>query len=249
MRRLKLHNYNNKNTIKYKIVIVFFLIILSTIILFNIYAKKTSKQIKILVNEQIDKVIYEFFNDLITEDVINKESVNNILEITKNNKGKILAVNYDLEKTYTILTKVSNVLQNAINDLESGKIDVTIYNKYLTSGKNGLIFKVPFFISSNSPFLNNFGPQIPIIINFNETILTNVKTKVTDYGFNNALLEVYVTVEMQKLIITPMDKDSKKFNYDILVSALVVNGSVPEFYGGTYERSSKILDIPLKSKI
>ena len=42
MRRLKLHNYNNKNTIKYKIVIVFFLIILSTIILFNIYAKKTS---------------------------------------------------------------------------------------------------------------------------------------------------------------------------------------------------------------
>ena len=54
---------------------------------------------------------------------------------------------------------------------------------------------------------------------------------------------------MQKLIITPMDKDSKKFNYDILVSALVVNGSVPEFYGGTYEKSSKILDIPLKSKI
>ena len=52
---------------------------------------------------------------------------------------------------------------------------------------------------------------------------------------------------MQKLIITPISKDNSKFNYDILVGALVVNGSVPEFYGSEIISSSGILDIPIKA--
>ncbi len=244
MRRLKLHKVKNKNTIKKNLLIVFFGLIITNIFLLNIYSNKVSKKASILASEQIDEIIYQFFNELITNDVINKSSVKDILEINKNNKGEILSVNYDLEKTYTILTDVTKVLKDALINLESGKIDVSMYNKYLENGKNGLILKVPLFLGSDNIFLNNIGPRIPIVVNFNETFLTNVKTKVTNYGFNNALLEVYITVEMQKLMITPLKKDNSKFHYNILVSSLVVNGSVPEFYGGTYESSSGILDIP-----
>jgi len=189
--------------------------------------------------------MFQFFSDLITNDVINRDSVNDILEITKNSKGEILTVNYDLEKTYKILTDVSQILENGINNLENGKIDVTIYDKYLNSSQNGLILNIPLFLGSENIFLNNLGPNIPVLINFNEFLLTNIKTKVTNYGFNNALLEIYITVEMQKLIITPLKKNEDKFYYDILIGAMVVNGSVPEFYGGTYENSSKIFDIPM----
>ena len=241
MRRFKIkNNIYNKNTINIMMIIVFFLIVLFSIILVNIYGKKTTKYSEVLVNQKIDKVLYQFFNELITNDIINKESVNDILEITKNNKGEILAVNYDLEKTYKILTDVSNILTKSINDFEHGKIDVKLYDKYLESGKNGLVLYIPFFLSSDNVFINNIGPKLPVLINFNENILTNIKTKVTNYGFNNALLEIYITVEMQKLIITPIIKDEEKFNYDILVAALVVNGSVPNFYGGNYEASSGI---------
>ena len=243
MRRLKLHKVKNKNTIMKNLLIVFFCLIIANLFLFNIYSNKVSKKASILANEQIDEILYQFFNELITNDVINKSSVKDILEINKNEKGEILTVNYDLEKTYTILTDVTKVLKDALINLESGKIDVSMYNKYLENGKNGLILKVPLFLGSDNIFLNNLGPRIPVVVNFNETFLTNVKTKVTNYGFNNALLEVYITVEMQKLMITPLKKDNSKFNYNILVSSLVVNGSVPEFYGGTYESSSGILDI------
>ena len=75
--------------------------------------------------------------------------------------------------------------------------------------------------------------------------VANIKTKVTNYGFNNALLEIYVTVELQKLIITPLGKKTTPFNYDIIIGALVINGAVPEFYGGSYETYSNILDIPM----
>ena len=243
MKKIKFKNnkIKIKNTVNILYFIVFFFIFLISILLVHIYGVKTTEYTKILVNEKIDKVLYQFFNQLITNDVINKESVSDILDITKNNKGEILTVKYDLERTYKILTDVSNKLSIAINDLENGKIDVSIYDKYLKSSPNGLVLNIPLFLSNNNVFLNNIGPKIPVIINFNENILTNIKTKVTNYGFNNALLEIYITVEMQKLIITPIKKDEEKFNYDILVAALVVNGSVPNFYGGTYQSNSSIL--------
>ena len=237
---------NYQRTINIILFIVFFCIILNAVILFNIYSKNTSAKVVILVNQKLDKVINQFFSDLITEEVINKKSVSNILDITKNNDGEILAVNYNLEKTYKILTDVSNILKIGLSDLENGKLDVKIYDKYIENGNGSLIVNVPLFLGSNNVFLNKLGPLIKVSADFNETLLTNIKTKVTNYGFNNALLEIYITIEMQKLIITPMVKNDNKFHYDILVGAIVVNGSVPEFYGDAHESASAILDIPFE---
>lgn len=245
MKRLRTRKLKNKNTMNKLIFIVFFCVIICSLILFNIYSGKVTPKATILIDQKIDKILYQFFSDLITNDVINEKSVNDILEINKNSKEEILSINYDLEKTYKILTEVSSILKKGINNLENGKIDVTIYDKYLESNNNGLVLNIPLFLGSENIFINNLGPKIPVLINFNETLLTNIKTKVTDYGFNNALLEIYITVEMKKLIITPLKENEEKFNYDILIGALVVNGSVPKFYGGTYESSSGILDIPM----
>lgn len=245
MRKLRTYKRNKKNTMNKFIFVVFFCVIICSFILFNFYSKKVTPTVTTLTNQKIDKILYQFFSDLITDEVINAKSVNDILEINMNSSDEIVSVNYDLEKTYKILTLVSDILKKGINNLENGKIDVTIYDKYLNVSDNGLILNVPLFLGSNNVFINNLGPRIPILINFNETLLTNIRTKVTNYGFNNALLEIYITVEMQKLIITPMREKPEKFYYDILVSALVVNGSVPNFYGGTYETNSGILDIPM----
>ena len=244
MKKLRLKN-NNKNTIYKKLTIVFFCALIIAVLIFNAYGKNITPKVTILIEEKLDKVFYRFFTDLITDDVINKDTINDLLVVSKNNKDEILLVSYDVEKSYKILTDLSVVLKKAIDDLENGKIDVTLYDKYLSNSKNGLILNVPLFLNSENIFLNSIGPMIPVKISFNENLLTNIKTKVTNYGFNNALLEIYITVEMQKLIITPVNKYDDTFNYDILIAALVVNGSVPKFYGNSYESSSKIFDIPL----
>ena len=194
---------------------------------------------------QKNKILYQFFSDLITDDVINDETISNIFEIQKNSQNEIITVNYNLEKTYEILTNISDILKKSVSNLENGKIDIDINDKYINQNNNGLVLNVPIFIGSKNIFINNIGPKIPVVINFNDSLLTNLKTKVTNYGFNNALLEIYVTVEMKKLIITPLDRNDNKFYYDILIGALVVNGSVPKFYDGNFENSSNILDIPM----
>lgn len=231
------------STIKFKCFIVFFIII-NSLLLFMSYGSNMNKDVVVLIDSKVDKVLYQFFSDLITDDVINKKSVGDILLVTKNKNDEILLVNYDLEKTYKILTDVSSVLKNAISDLENGNIKVGIEDDFLCNSSKGLVVNIPLFLNSKNIFLNNLGPRIPVIVRFNETLLTNIKTKVTNYGLNNALLEIYITVEIKKIIITPVKTFDDVFNYDILISALVVNGSVPNFYGGITSNSS-ILDIPM----
>ena len=244
MKKLRTKKRKN-NTILKLISIVFFGAFLISILLFLWWGKEISKNISLFIEEKTNKVIYDFFTNLITDEVINEKNINNILNVVKDKEGNILAVNYDLEKTYAILTEVSVILKESIANLENGQIDVKTYDKYLESSPYGLILNVPIFLNSSNVFLNNLGPKIPVKINISENLLTNVKTKVTDYGFNNALLEVYITVEMDKLIITPLNKEIPKLHYDILVSSLVVNGKVPEFYGNSLETFSNILYLPM----
>ena len=240
----KSNNKYKQNTIKFMIIVFFCELIISTII-FNTYGNSIANNTELLIDQKLDKIIYQFFSDLITNDIIKKENIKDILLITKNNNDEILMVNYDLEKSYKILTNISKVLKEGINDLEKGKVNLQFDDEYVSGGKNGLVLNIPMFINSRNIFINNIGPKIPVLVNFNETLLTNLKTKVTNYGFNNALLEIYVTVELQKLIITPIKKYDDKFYYEILISALVINGSVPKFYGKNYESASSILDIPI----
>ena len=145
MKRLYLKKINKRNTIM-RIFVVFFCALIIAIFLFNFYTHKTSTKSIILVNSKIDTILYQFFNELITDDIINKENINDLLTITKNNYGEILTVNYDLEKTYKILTKVANILKKGVDDLENGLIDVNNYDQYLESGHHGLIFNIPLFL-------------------------------------------------------------------------------------------------------
>ena len=246
MKRFKSTN-KQFNTMKNKLFIVFFCCLFNAFLLFFVYTKHLQDDVITVLQEKIDKVIYQFFTDLITDDVINLESTQDILEITKNSKEEIISVEYNLEKTYKILTDTSVILKEALSSFENGLINVTLYDEYITSSNHGLIMNIPLFLGSNNVFLTNLGPKIPLKVNFSGNLLTNIKTKVTDYGLNNALLEIYVTVEMDKLLITPVVLDKDKFYYDILIGAVVVHGSVPNFYGGEYLSSSSILDIPLSN--
>ena len=147
------------STIKFKCFIVFFIII-NSLLLFISYGSNMNKDVVVLIDSKVDKVLYQFFSDLITDDVINKKSVGDILLVTKNKNDEILLVNYDLEKTYKILTDVSSVLKNAISDLENGNIKVCIEDDFLCNSSKGLVVNIPLFLNSKNIFLNNLGNKL-----------------------------------------------------------------------------------------
>ena len=99
-------------------------------------------------------------------------------------------------------------------------------------------------MSSNYALLSNLGPKIYVKVNFIGTMLTNIKSKITEYGINNALVELYVTIEVSQELISPVTDKEISLEYDVLIASQVINGSVPEFYGGIITEKSAALSIP-----
>ena len=180
-----------------------------------------------------------FLSNNINYDLLKDDVMKDIIVINKNKDGEILYVTYDMDQAYFALEVVTQELESAISELEHGENNINLKN--IISGKNGIALKMPMFINSKDMFLSNLGPSIYVPINFVGSVLTNIKTKITDYGINNALVEIYVTVVLDTNLISPVVEKSNKINYDVLVASTVVNGRVPEVYGGLIQSKSNSL--------
>ena len=67
------------------------------------------------------------------------------------------------------------------------------------------------------------------------------KTKVTNYGVNNILVELYLVIETNNKMIVPYSEHQFGETYEIVLASKVIMGSVPLYYGDTIEKSSAII--------
>ena len=72
------------------------------------------------------------------------------------------------------------------------------------------------------------------------SVKSSIKTELTPYGINNSLLKVYVIVNTRVRFIIPFVYDSVYIESEIPVIMKIINGSIPEVYGGNYAISSPI---------
>ena len=103
-----------------------------------------------------------------------------------------------------------------------------------------MVLSIPIGNSFSHFYFYNLGPRIPVRINFIDSVLTNLKTKVTNYGLNNALVELFVTIEFKTQIMSPFQMEEITLKYDAVIASMMIEGEVPSFYGGTIERESSI---------
>ena len=224
------------------IYIVVALIFFFTYILFNLYSKVTSDKLIDVAFIKLNEFMEGFLSNNINFDLLKDDVMKDIIVINKNKDGEILYVSYDMDQAYFALEVVTQELETAISELENGSSNVNSRN--IVNGKKGIALKMPFFINSKNMFISNLGPNIYIPVNFVGSVLTNIKTKITDYGINNALVEIYVTVVLETNLISPVVEKNSKIDYDVLVASTVINGRVPSVYGGLIESRSNSLSVP-----
>lgn len=242
MRRLKGRKSGKKSKV---LLLVGALVFFFTIFLFKTYSNMGSKKIIDISYIKLQEFMEGFLSDNIGYDILNKERLEDILVINRNKSGEILYVDYDLDKAYKVLDSVTTTLEGLISDLEVGKYDVS-NTKSIINGTNGIALKIPFLAVSNSAFLANLGPSIYVPVNFAGSILTNIKSKISDYGINNALMELYVTIKLSVDLISPVSTKNVVIDYDVLIASKVINGRVPEVYGGLISSKSNVVSIPIE---
>ena len=223
-------------------VIILTLVLFFTSLFYQLYGVYSKDTILDVAKIKLNDFMKNFLSSNVGYDLIKDEGIENVLVINKNKDNEILYVNYDLDIAYKLLDVITKELENNIQELKTGNVNDTSFYQ----NNEVLMLKLPFFIGSNNPLLVSLGPKIYVPLNFSGAILTNLKTEIKDYGLNNALVEMYVTIKINIDILYPYNKSKEEINYDVLIASSIINGRIPSFYGGIIDTKSNNVSIPIK---
>jgi sporulation protein YunB len=194
----------------------------STIILLN-YAENNTKEI---TSSIINKAIHD-----LTED----SNYSDLIDVIKNENEEITNINFNELKVNKILYNVTDNILNNIYLFEKGETsEVNI--KYYDS--NDLIYYVPIGIIYDTPVLVGIGPKIPYKSTLVGNVNTEIETKIKEYGINNSLIELVLNVNINFQIILPFTSSKVSVNKSILLDSGIIQGKIPEYYGGLITNSS-----------
>ena len=205
-------------------------IVIIIIILFYILSKINKIASPILLaqaKESSYNIITKIINTSVNTITTNNLKTNDLFIITYDNSGDIIRIDFDSLIINKVLTEISLDIERNINKI------------------NNEIYKIPFGIVFKNSFLNNLGPQIPIKIKLVGSIVNNIETEITNYGINNALIEVYVSIDVNVQVVLPFISDKIKVSTLIPLAIKLIRGNVPEYYAGN-NTSNPLVTIPIE---
>lgn len=183
---------------------------------------------------QVGKMATQVIRQAVSTEVIDKISVDDLFLITRNSDGDIKTIDLNPINVNRMVGLVTEKVNDYLTKVEIGEIEGLNLSADLFDSKKvkkGIVFEIPSGIISKNPILSNIGPKIPVRLNLVGDIATDVKTKVTDYGINNAVVEVLVYVEVVEQVILPFISKRVKVEMNIPIALKLIEGNVPNYYG------------------
>ena len=249
MKKIKLKKKRKiKTSTKISTIIIF--VVLITYIFINYSSKKVLPVIMRQAEIDSKKMAILIIKNSLNEDVL-KTLSKDMYSVIQNNNGEIQTIDFNPVVVNRFLTKTTSVVSENLKNLEKGNIKdipfINYENVDIKKLRNGVISEVPMGIITNNIFLSNIGPKVPVKLNLIGNVVSNVETKVSNYGINSALIEVFVKVEVEEEVIIPFQTKNIKIVNEIPVAIKVINGSVPDYYSGRLNESSNILSLPIEN--
>ena len=226
-----------KNSKKSKLFVLLFFVFLCNILLFNLFGNSLSDNVSKMTKVKIEEISKYYMNSVIKK-YLNIDSSNYIkINFVNNN---IMSIDVDNNESNKLLRNILSDLESIVRDIENGKIN-DYNNLEFMYGNECLILLVPLGTAFNNSLLYDIGPVIPVKVSFLENVDAYLDVSVEDYGINNALIKLYININMEQIIEMPIDKESTIIEYRFLIASKLVNGIVPSIYGhGLYDNSNLV---------
>ncbi len=201
-----------------------------------------------IINEKVNPILFSYaeletrkfasiiINKAIEKNVVNDLTIDELYIVNKNQNNEISSVDFNPVIVNKFLTKVTSSVQMNIKNLEEGNLDLLEVSEDILmyydkeNLKKGIIFKIPSGIIFNNSLLANLGPKIPVRFTLVGDVVTGVKTNITNYGINNALLEVNVNVKLTLKVILPISTKDVSVETDVPIAIKMIQGNVPNYY-------------------
>lgn len=172
--------------------------------------------------------------------IVIKNSISTELLNTLNTKDLFLITNNTVDINNSIInifTKEATIeIQKNLKHLEEGNIEKISFKEEVLADydkdnlKKGIFQRISSGIVFNNPLLISLSPKIPIKFTLIGNTQSNIDTKVTNYGINNALVQVNLNISVNIQVLLPVTSKEITVNTEIPVVTKLINGVTPSYY-------------------
>lgn len=221
---------------KDKIMIIITLVIISIVFIIGLISKKITPILMTYAEKKSKTLANSIITQAVTNEILTDLDKENLFIEVKDKNGNVISTDFDSVTVNKILNEISSYVETYLEELETGKVEKLKLSRNLKetyglkNSKNGIVYEIPSGIIFGNALLSNLGPKIPVRINLNGDVVTNIKTEVTDYGINNALIKVSVTVKVYMNVIIPFKTEEIVVESDIPIVMRLIKGEVPSYY-------------------
>lgn len=209
------------------------------------FNKRVTPKLLQIAEVSINKLNETILTNYKVKDIYPQVNLEDAIVLTKNNKEEIISVDFKLENVYKALSIITGYLQKSVEDQRTRNDVLKYYNEDLSSTLDSIILSIPMGVVSDKIYLANLGPRIPVKVSYMGYVASSVRIKLEDYGINNVLISIYIDCFITNSFITPSIEKEINHEYNILVASKIIQGIVPEYYGGVMEAKSNILNVPI----
>ncbi len=204
-----------------------------------IYAELQTKKIGALV---ISKAV--------NREIANVMDINEIIENLPTDSAEMVTTKFNTEIINRVLAETTELVQEQLRAIERGNTSIL---KSLTEldlevedagNLEGIVYTVPLGQATGNALLGNLGPKVPIHFHAVGNVTSNIKSNITEFGINNAFVEINIHLVVKVQIIVPFATEETTIEQDIPVAMGLIQGQVPEIYN-IGDGMSPSLEVPI----
>lgn len=204
----KNNNRNNQNKKR-------FLQIISIILIAFIFAYFVIQSIKPIMEQQCKNmsksIATKICNNEATE-VMKKYTYDDLLIITKDEKGNIKMVGTNVVTVNEIISDIPVHIQNALEKSENNSFGIRLGS----------------FLGSN--LFAGRGPNVNIKMEIAGNLDTELKSEFVAAGINQTLHKIYLEIKCNVIILTPFETMEEQIVNQVLLAEGLIVGEVPNSY-------------------
>lgn len=245
-KKIYIHQYIKAH----KIIFTILLLLLGLFFSFKFMQKKAFPVFSTFAKMETSKLANIVINKAISKQLVENASIDDLFIITRGSNDEIKTIDFNTTVVNKFLSTTASSIQLSLKQIEEGNADlleiaddisITYDQQKL---KKGIIYEIPSGVLFGNSFLSNIGPKIPVRFSLLGDIQSNIKTKITNYGINNALIEVSLHVELKILSILPFISEEVKIQNNIPLSIKMIEGNIPNYYFNGIDRETATFSLP-----
>lgn len=241
--KLRYKKLNFSIKLRDRISIIIMLVCITILIIFKII---NQKMMPILVNYaeiETERIAMAVINKSILKYTTN-EGLEDLIITNTNENNEIVSVDFNAVNVNNILYSITNSIEQNLILLDKGKFDelnIPISNVYEKSDISGIVYYIPFGVVTGASIIADIGPKIPVKNKIVGSVYSNIKTEVIEYGINNAMIKIYIEVEVNEQVILPFTSKKVNVKSELPVFIKLVQGKIPSVYGGILTATSPLV--------